>query len=79
MPETTTRLRGAAVLSDEARRLRTLRRKITAGEDAANERAAVMARLHDQDGYSYDAIAAAAGITREGVRKSINRWKQRSA
>lgn len=69
--------RGQALPTDEARSLRRMTRTIVSGERMWDQRAAEMHRLHQECGYSFDAIAAAAGLTREGVRKSILRWQQR--
>jgi len=50
---------------------------ITDAEREWDERAALMSELH-MAGYSFDAIATAAGITREGARKTVVRWARRA-
>jgi hypothetical protein len=70
---------GQPLPTDTARALKRMTRTIVAGERMWDQRAAEMAKLHTEGGYSYDAIAAAAGLTREGVRKSILRWRERQA
>lgn len=67
---------GQPVPTDAARTLRSMTRTITAAERLWDARAEHMADLHAR-GFSYDAIASAAGITREGARKSVNRWRER--
>lgn len=54
----------------EKRRLQRVQRRIDAGRQAAEERAALFAELYDE-GWSYTAIAEAVGVTHEMVRKSV--------
>lgn len=73
---TTTRGRGRApsapVPAAFRRQLASLKRAIDAGNRAADQRANLFVTLRDR-GHSLDAIAEAAGINREGVRRSILR------
>lgn len=55
-----------------ARRLQSLGRTIEAGRKAQDQRANLFFELRER-GHSLDAIAEAAGINREGVRRSILR------
>lgn len=77
MPTTDTPIRrGAEVPRSEAQYLERLTAKIAAADDAIDARAQRIARLHEA-GYSWDALAKAAGITREAARKSTLRWLDR--
>lgn len=60
------------ILAREKARLAAYTRAIRLGQKAQDDRAAMMISLRER-GISLDAIASAAGINREQVRKSIMR------
>jgi hypothetical protein len=76
MPGTKTAQRGRPssppVPADARRLLRRYKRKIAEGHAAAEARAEIMRVLRER-GCSFDSIAEAAQINREGVRRSVLR------
>lgn len=60
----------------EARALARMTRQIGAAETVVEQRARLMADLY-RAGHSMDAIAAAAGLHRSAVQKSLRRYEQR--
>lgn len=70
MPEVPAR--GTAIPTADAANLRALTRSIRSGQTAVEKRAQAFIALREA-GYSIDAIAAACGINKEQVRKSIMR------
>ena len=68
---------GQPVPDGAAQELRELTEKIEHAENVMDERARLYDDLHRR-GYSFEAIAQAAGVTREAVRKSVLRWRRQA-
>lgn len=61
------------VPADKARQLRTLTSRMRAGEASTAERARLVIALHDE-GFSWAAIAAAAGTHPSAMKFTARRW-----
>lgn len=76
MPTTSPRV-SRPIPARQRRSLRQSTNTINRAEQEWDSRAQLMSALW-VEGHSLDSIAEAAGITREGARKSILRWRRRT-
>ena len=71
------RARGVSITPRDARALKSYTTRIRDAEALWDARAERMSALWE-NGSSLDDIAASAGLTREAVRRSILRWRERT-